>query len=111
MYRLIVESLLGLKLEADRLLFAPCLPKDWKAFKVHYRYRETLYHITVQQTQAADDGMTVTVDGMERDDKAIPLVDDRREHSVEVKIPAKTQARIQQRFTNILQADGQISGL
>ena len=30
--------------------------------------------------------MTVTVDGIERDDKAIPLVDDRQEHSVEVRM-------------------------
>ena len=30
--------------------------------------------------------MNVTVDGIERDDNAIPLVDDRQEHSVEVRI-------------------------
>ena len=41
MYRFIMESLLGLKLEVDRLRFAPCLPAEWKSFKVHYRYRET----------------------------------------------------------------------
>ena len=33
MYRLIVESLLGLRLEVDRLRFAPCLPADWKAIQ------------------------------------------------------------------------------
>ena len=91
MYRLIVESLLGLRLEVDKLYFAPCLPAAWKAFTMHYRYRETVYHIVVSQTRAADDekiGETsVTVDGVERHDKAIPLVDDRQEHSVEVKIP------------------------
>jgi hypothetical protein len=32
--------------------------------------------------------MTVTVDGVEQQDKAIPLVDDHQEHSVEVKIQA-----------------------
>ncbi len=41
MYRLIVESLLGLRLEADKLYVAPCIPADWKAFKMSYRYRET----------------------------------------------------------------------
>lgn len=91
MYRLIVESLLGLRLEVDKLHFAPCLPADWKTFKMHYRYRETVYHIVVSQTRAADDqriGETrVTVDGVERHDQAIPLVDDRQEHLVEVKIP------------------------
>jgi cellobiose phosphorylase len=88
MYRLIVESLLGLRLEVDKLLFAPCLPADWPAFKVHYRYRETVYHIAVLQTRAGNGEVSVTVDGVERPDQAIPLVDDRQEHSVEVRIPA-----------------------
>jgi cellobiose phosphorylase len=87
MYRLIVESLLGLRLEVDKLHFEPCLPADWESFKVHYRYRETLYHITVQQTPVGSGETSVTIDGVEQHDKAIPLVDDRQEHSVEVRIP------------------------
>jgi cellobiose phosphorylase len=86
MYRLILESLLGLRLEVDKLRFAPCLPADWEAFKVHYRYRETVYHITVSQTRTASGEMSVTVDGIERDEKAISLVDDRQEHSVELRL-------------------------
>ncbi len=86
MYRLIVESLLGLKLEVDKLRFAPCLPADWETFKLHYRYRETAYHIIVLQTHAADNKTGVTVDGVEQRDEAVPLVDDRLEHAVEVRI-------------------------
>src|SRR6202034_3727531 len=48
MYRLITESLLGIHLEVDSLRFTPCLPADWPAFKIHYRYRETFYHITIK---------------------------------------------------------------
>ena len=33
MYRLVVESLLGLNLEADRLRLAPCLPPEWNGFQ------------------------------------------------------------------------------
>jgi cellobiose phosphorylase len=84
MYRLILESLLGLRLEGSRLRFAPCLPADWAEFKVHYRFRETVYHITVSETSAARDGMRVTLDGLDQGDNAIPLVDDGREHSAEV---------------------------
>ena len=87
MYRLIVESLLGLRLEVDKLRFAPCLPADWEGFKVHYRYRETVYHIAVLQTRAENGEMSVTVDGVEQHDKTIPLVDDHQEHGVEVRIP------------------------
>jgi cellobiose phosphorylase len=86
MYRLIVESLLGLRLEVDKLHVAPCLPADWKGFTVHYRYRETLYHISVLQVSTGNGETNVIVDGVEQYDEAIPLVDDRQEHSVEVKV-------------------------
>jgi len=88
MYRLIVESLLGLTLEVDKLHVAPCLPADWKEFTLHYRYRETVYHITVLQISDRNDETSVTVDGVKQSDGTIPLVDDRQEHSVEVHIQA-----------------------
>ena len=86
-YRLIVESLLGLRLEVDELRFAPCLPPDWEGFTMHYWYRETVYHITVLQTPAGNGAMRVTVDGIEQHDKTIPLIDDHKEHWVEVRSP------------------------
>ena len=86
MYRLIVESLLGLRLDVDKLHFAPCFPADWQEFRVHYRYRETVYHIAVQHTPDGSGGTSVTVDGIEQHDQAIPLIDDRQEHAVEVRI-------------------------
>jgi cyclic beta-1,2-glucan synthetase len=104
MYRLILESLLGLRLEVDKLLFAPCLPADWREFRVHYRYRETVYHISVLQTVAAQAGMTVTVDGVERDDQAIPLVDDRQEHTAEVRIhvtPSQSTATLEHQTAQV----------
>ena len=47
MYRLAVETLVGLHLEVDRLRLAPRVPAEWESYKIHYRYRETFYHITV----------------------------------------------------------------
>ena len=95
MYRLIVESLLGLRLEVDRLHLAPCLPAHWDGLKIHYRYRETVYHIALAQARAGDGGTgggaRVTVDGVEQDGLAIPLVDDHREHRVEVRVVAAQQ--------------------
>jgi cyclic beta-1,2-glucan synthetase len=87
MYRLIVESLLGLTLDVDRLRFAPCLPADWDGFKLHYRYRGTVYHIGVLQIPAGKGDTSVSVDGIEQRDRTIPLVDDHNEHWAEVRIP------------------------
>ncbi len=55
MYRLMVESLLGLRLDVDRLHFAPCLPPEWKEFKLHYRHGEATYHVTVRQMAAQNE--------------------------------------------------------
>lgn len=86
MYRLIVESILGLRLEADKLHVEPCIPAHWASFKINYRYRETVYHITVCQTRTADGVTMLTVDDIERHDLVIPLVDDRKKHEVDMRI-------------------------
>ncbi len=86
MYRLIIESLLGLSLETDKLHIEPCLPEDWEMLKIHYRYRETTYHITIMQEHDTNRDIRIFADGVELHDKAIPLIDDRKEHSVEVRI-------------------------
>jgi cellobiose phosphorylase len=81
MYQAMLESLLGLKLQVDRLTLAPLWPAGWNSFQVHYRYRETVYHITV--SRAAPGNARVTVDGVEQGEPLLHLRDDRREHWVE----------------------------
>ena len=88
MYRLIVESLLGLTLEVDKLHIVPCIPVDWNGFKLYYRYQETVYCIAVLQTRDGADDISVTVDGVAQSGSTILMVDDRLEHSVEVKMSA-----------------------
>jgi cyclic beta-1,2-glucan synthetase len=86
MYRLMVESLLGLKLEGDRLTITPCLPQDWTTYRMSYRYRDTLYRIEVAQSGAEGVTGSVKVDGVEQADGVIALMDDKHEHAVEVSI-------------------------
>jgi cellobiose phosphorylase len=86
MYQFILESVLGLTLKVDKLYFSPCVPADWKSFEVHYRYRETDYQITVLQTHGADGESKLTVDGVAQSSLAVSLVDDRKQHAVEVRI-------------------------
>ncbi len=95
MYRLTVETLLGLHLEVDKLRIVPCFPADWQSYKIHYRYRETNYHITINCIgKTAGNASQVTVDGIVLDgsfvdDKGraqglIHLVDDNTEHFVKL---------------------------
>ncbi|MFZ3259665.1 MAG: glucoamylase family protein [Thiobacillus sp.] len=98
MYRLTVETLLGLNLEVDHLRIAPCVPADWDSYTIHYRYRETVYHIAIMRvSEASAQGIQVTMDGIERPDNLIPLLDDRQDHAVEVRITALPAAPTPQR--------------
>ena len=87
-YRLIVESLLGLGRQGDKLRIAPCMRDDWEGFALRYRFGETHYHINVlrERSTAGTHGFRVTLDGLDLGDAAIPLVDDHRDHVVEVKV-------------------------
>jgi cellobiose phosphorylase len=83
MYRLIVESLLGLAREGETLRLVPCLPAHWSAYTVHYRYRRSVYHIHVTQVDSEAFG-TLEVDGVRCHDQTISLLDDAHEHWVEL---------------------------
>jgi cyclic beta-1,2-glucan synthetase len=85
LYRLILETLLGLTLEKDKLHMTPCVPADWETYAVDYRYRGTVYHITVVQLVSEGDS-TLTVDGVAQDAPVISLVDDGAHHAVEVRL-------------------------
>ncbi len=88
MYRLILESLLGMSMNMDKITFEPCIPLDWEEFKIRYVFRETTYKIAVRQTHDAIEEVSVTLDGFARPDRTIQLVNDRQEHLVEVRITA-----------------------
>ncbi len=86
MYRLILETFLGVEVAVDELRFTPKVPLDWKTFKLDYCHRETTYHITCINTSGAwKIPPRVFVDGKEQLQAVLKLADDRREHYVEVK--------------------------
>jgi cellobiose phosphorylase len=92
MYRLIVESLLGLHREGDTLRVMPCLPAAWPGFRVRYRYGAATYRIEVSRAgddaPGADRRVEVTVDGQLQRDGRIHLAPDDAEHAVQVLLPA-----------------------
>ncbi len=85
LYRLITESFLGLQQEGNKLKFAPCIPLEWKSFKVHYRYSNTMYHIEVTQ-QESPSQIKVSLDNVAQEDNRITLTDDGAEHHVQVSV-------------------------
>jgi cellobiose phosphorylase len=86
MYRLITESLLGLRRDVDRLHIKPVFPDTWDAFDVHYRYRETFFHIHIRKAGGDVGSTRVTCDGVEQPDAILQLRDDRQDHHVTVEV-------------------------
>jgi cyclic beta-1,2-glucan synthetase len=86
MYRLLIESLLGLHLEVDKLRLTPCLPPDWKSFNIHYRFRETHYHITILQPHPGRKVKRISIDGVVQSENVIALKDDHENHQVEIEL-------------------------
>jgi cellobiose phosphorylase len=87
MYRLLVETLLGLNREGDQLRLTPRLPQAWTTVTLHYRYRQTQYHLTLTRLAAGLPGAgQLSLDGQALAGNTIPLQDDRRDHAVEMTI-------------------------
>ena len=87
MYRLLVESLLGVRLEGGLLRVTPRLPRAWPSLRLHYRHRDTFYHIQVQRmAEGEGPAFHMTVDGQERPDGTIALIDDHQEHTVDIHV-------------------------
>ncbi|MBL0163060.1 MAG: cyclic beta 1-2 glucan synthetase [Xanthomonadales bacterium] len=84
MYRLMIESLLGLRRQGQGLRIEPCIPADWSGYRLSYRYGDTAYRIQVTQSTLAGAVNSVSVDGVDKPDRIIPLLDDGVEHAVEV---------------------------
>lgn len=84
MYRLITESLLGLRLEDGKFLYLiPALPSAWeKGFTISYRYLETLYDIEISFGTAEE----TILDGVPVDNQIIPLQNDGKPHQVKHRI-------------------------
>ncbi len=89
MYRLLVETLLGVHLEGNQLRLDPRLPDAWDSYKIHYRYRQTVYHITISRfPDVTAESNLLTLDGTELPGVLLPLHDDHQEHHAELKLRA-----------------------
>jgi cyclic beta-1,2-glucan synthetase len=90
MYRLVIESLLGLRLRVDAggafLDIAPCVPEHWTSYAVDYRFRKTSYRIEIGVSDDAASVPSVELDGQLRPGNVLRLVDDGGTHTVRMRI-------------------------
>jgi cyclic beta-1,2-glucan synthetase len=85
MYRVGLESLLGLRRQGETFAVDPCIPSWWPGFEIRWRFGRTIYRITVENRGGRGRGpSSATLDGRTVDARAIPLADDGAPHEVQV---------------------------
>lgn len=80
-YRLITESLLGIKRHGEFISIHTRLPADWPQVSLTYQQGSSQYQIMVKR---GENGYQVMMDGQPLADGMIPLQDDGVNHQVEV---------------------------
>ena len=87
MYKAGMEFILGFRIEKNELILEPCIPKEWKEYKIDYRYGEALYHITVHNNAHKNGGVTrYIINGEERKGNKIILTQERNVYEIEAYI-------------------------
>jgi cyclic beta-1,2-glucan synthetase len=83
MYRVGIETILGLNRRGATFTVTPCIPSVWPGFHLEWRFGTSRYDITVDNAAHRSSGVArVELDGVAVDPAAIPLSDDGKSHAV-----------------------------
>jgi cyclic beta-1,2-glucan synthetase len=86
MYRLISESMLGLKRRGETLVIEPNLPDAWDALEIDYAYGEATYRLRFSRAEAA----AIECDGVLQNGQTLALSAEKATHDVHVRLAAET---------------------
>jgi cyclic beta-1,2-glucan synthetase len=90
MYRAGLESILGFKLQGERLEIDPCVPRWWRDFEIIYRRGRTTYRIKVENPLGMSRGVaSVELDSVLQSGDDFALSDDGQTHHVRVVLGEK----------------------
>jgi cellobiose phosphorylase len=85
LYRVALETMLGFRVEGNRLVLNPCVAPSFSTYEIVYRHRTTTYRIRVENPSGVQRGVkSVELDGKKQGANEIGLVDDGGRHEVRV---------------------------
>lgn len=80
-----LEYILGINKRGKKLKINPCIPHNWKYFRVDYKYLDTNYKIEVKNQKSKSNGFTsICFDNNFIQTNEIMLENDGREHLIEI---------------------------
>jgi cyclic beta-1,2-glucan synthetase len=84
-YRAGLESVLGLQVQGEQLLFNPCIPRSWRTYSISYQHQSSFYEMTIENPDGRSRGVSlIELDGIAQPTNRITLQDDGQKHSVRV---------------------------
>jgi cellobiose phosphorylase len=87
LYRVAIETILGFRLEGNRIHFKPCIPPSWPGYEITYRHGSATYRISVKNSAGDGRGVrSVLMDGQPLADGHVPLSDDSKTHVIQVEL-------------------------
>jgi cyclic beta-1,2-glucan synthetase len=85
LYRLGLESILGLRRRGETFSIDPCIPSSWRSCSIVWRSGPTEYEFTIENEHHRTRGIDHAVlDGRPVDASAVPILRDGRRHVVRV---------------------------
>jgi cellobiose phosphorylase len=80
-----IDYILGAQPTYDGLKINPCIPSNWKKYKITRRFRGDIYEITVKNPKGVCTGIkSIKVDGKKIKGDILPLFGDKQVHKVDV---------------------------
>ena len=86
MYQLLTESFFGLVRTGNRLSVKPCVPDHWEHWDIHYRYRDTEYHLHFRKNTSYK-ALSIVIDNQEQEAEDLLLINDQLNHEVVISLP------------------------
>ncbi|MBU4141057.1 MAG: glycosyl transferase, partial [Candidatus Omnitrophica bacterium] len=79
------EYILGIRREFGGLKIDPCIPKQWKGFKVRRPFRGSVYEIEVKNPHRVSRGVKkILADGRPLEGNVVPAFADGKLHRIKV---------------------------
>lgn len=85
LYRVGLEAILGIRRQGEHLSVQPCIPSHWPGYEGDLRFGSATYSIKVRRDPASGQGHRwLTADGEEITAQSLPLVDDGKNHQIQL---------------------------
>ena len=82
-YRAGLESILGFRIEDNKIKLNPCIPSYWENYEIHYKYKCSNYFIKVHNPHRVSSGfLDLNLDGLPLKDSELELLNDGEDHYI-----------------------------